>query len=72
MADDKFPALNSSDLDGTRRALHTYARIAGDWSKVSRKKRKHWWHASLRPSLYGMTTGVIYGKTDFEMETRVS
>jgi hypothetical protein len=31
-------------------------------------KRKHWWHASLRPSLRGLTTGVVHGPTPFELE----
>ena len=68
MADQKFPALDAGEIDATRQALHAYARVAGAWSKAFRKRRKHWWHASLRPSLYGLTTGVIYGETDFEIE----
>ena len=68
MSDEKFPALNPAALDATRRAIHAYARVAGTWAKSTRKKRKHWWHASLRPSLYGLTTGVIYGAKDFEIE----
>ena len=68
MADDKFPALDPGSLDTTRRAIHAYSRVVGAWTKATRKKRKHWWHASLRPSLYGLTTGVIYGATDFEIE----
>lgn len=68
MADEKFPPLDPVALDLTRQAVHAYARVAGAWCKASRKKRKHWWHASLRPSLYGITTGVIYGETDFEIE----
>ena len=72
MADDKFPALDPAALDATRRAIHAYAKVAGAWAKATRKKRKHWWHASLRPSLYGMTTGVIYGDTDFEIELNLA
>ncbi|MDH3549168.1 MAG: DUF5996 family protein [Gammaproteobacteria bacterium] len=68
MADGKFPELEPVDLDATRQAAHAYARVAGAWAKARRRKRKHWWHASLRPSLYGLTTGVIYGPTDFEIE----
>lgn len=68
MSDDKFPALDPVELEATRRAVHAYARVAGAWARAKRKKRKHWWHASLRPSLYGLTTGVIYGPTDFEIE----
>ncbi len=68
MPDEKFPALDPAKLDATRRAIHAYSRVAGAWGKAVRKKRKHWWHASLRPSLYGLTSGVIYGATDFEIE----
>lgn len=72
MADEKFPALDPAALDATRRAIHAYSKVAGAWAKATRKKRKHWWHASLRPSLYGMTTGVIYGDTDFEIELNLA
>ena len=68
MSDDKFPALDAGKLNATRQAVHAYARVAGAWAKARRRKRKHWWHASLRPSLYGLTTGVIYGPVDFEIE----
>ena len=72
MADAKFPDLDPAAFDTTRRALHAYSKVAGAWAKATRKKRKHWWHASLRPSLYGMTTGVIYGDTDFEIELNLA
>ena len=35
---------------------------------MARPRRKHWWHASLRPSLTGLTTGVIHSNIDFEVE----
>ena len=68
MADDKFPPLDAAELDVTRQAVHAYSRVVGAWCKSTRMKRKHWWHASLRPSLHGLTTGVIYGDTDFEIK----
>lgn len=68
MADEKFPPLDPAALASTRNALQAYAQIAGAWCKATRKKRKHWWHASLRPSLCGLTTGVVHGATDFEIE----
>ncbi|MCG8369186.1 MAG: DUF5996 family protein, partial [Proteobacteria bacterium] len=68
MARRDFPVLDPVDFAATRDALHAYSRILGDWAKASRRRRKHWWHASLRPSLAGLTTGVIYGDPDFEME----
>jgi hypothetical protein len=66
----KFDVLQNSDLsyNETRDALHIYARILGDWLKHNRLQRKHWWHASLRPSLNGLTTGVVHAEVDFEIE----
>ena len=60
MADDKFPTLDPKTLADTRDAIHAYSKVAGAWCKVYREKRKHWWHASLRPSLSGLTTGVVH------------
>lgn len=68
MARNDFPTLEPADIAATRDALHAYSRILGDWAKTCRRRRKHWWHASLRPSLAGLTTGVIYGDPDFEIE----
>jgi hypothetical protein len=63
-----FPAIDGKAMTGTRTALHAYARVLGVWLKACRRKRKHWWHASLRPSLRGLTTGVIHAEIDFELE----
>lgn len=63
-----FPALDDSSIAVTRDALHAYARVLGDWLKLCRPKRKHWWHASLRPSLNGLSTGVVHAGIDFELE----
>jgi len=63
-----FPQLDPDAITATRNALHAYSRVLGDWLKTSRVRRKHWWHASLRPSLTGLTTGVIHGDIDFEIE----
>ncbi len=68
MTDEKFPALDAQSIAATRDALHAYARVLGGWASTCRKKRKHWWHASLRPSLYGLSTGVVYGAADFALE----
>ena len=64
----KFPQLNETGIVDTRKALHAYARILGNYLKACRSKRKHWWHASLRPSLNGLTTGVVHSDVDFELE----
>lgn len=64
----KFPALDVDDISETRDALHTYSRVLGNCLKATRMKRKHWWHASLRPSLRGLSTGVVHAEIDFEIE----
>lgn len=63
-----FPALKDLTCTETRDAIHAYSRVLGDWLKQCRLKRKHWWHASLRPSLNGLTTGIIHSDVDFELE----
>ena len=68
MTSPKFPQLDLESMRGTRDALHAYARVLGDYLKAIRDKRKHWWHASLRPSLLGVTTGVISAEPNIEME----
>ena len=67
MTNRKFPSLDAEVFGPTRDALHAYSRILGDWAKTCRSRRKHWWHASLRPTLTGLTTGVIHSDTDFEI-----
>ena len=64
----RFPALDPGAIRGTREALHAYSRLLGDLLKAVRPRRKHWWHASLRPSLTGLTTGVVRAAQDFEVE----
>jgi hypothetical protein len=68
MSTNPYPAIDITSMADTKNALHTYARLMGNWLKHCRAKRKHWWHASLRPSLNGLTTGVVYGAIDFEIE----
>ena len=71
MSTQKFPQLDPASIRATRDALHAYARVLGDTLKSARTKRKHWWHASLRPSLAGLTTGVIHGDVDVEIELNI-
>lgn len=68
MSTQHLPPLDDPALDHTRDALHAYSRVLGAWLTAFRKKRKHWWHASLRPSLKGLTTGVVHGGVEFELE----
>ena len=64
----RFPELDPDVIRVTRDALHAYARVLGGWLTTTRGRRKHWWHASLRPSLTGLTTGVVHARIDFELE----
>ena len=63
-----YPTLDYSSIAETRDALHSYSRILGGWLKSLRLRRKHWWHASLRPSITGMSTGVVRANVPFELE----
>ena len=63
-----LPSIEPAAQSATRGALHAYSRIMGGWLATSRRRRKHWWHASLRPSLCGLTTGVIPGAVAAEIE----
>ena len=63
-----FPPLDDPVLPGTRDALHAYAAVLGKWLTTSRSPRKHWWQGSLLPSVGGLTTGVLYGVIDYEIE----
>ena len=67
-SDKRFPDLDIGPAVPTRDAIHAYARVLGDWLKSCRPRRKHWWHASLRPSLAGLTTGVVHAGANFELE----
>jgi Family of unknown function (DUF5996) len=62
-----LPELDPSSITGTRDALHAYSRVLGAWLKAYRPRRKHWWHASLRPSLAGLTSGPVRA-IDVELE----
>lgn len=69
MTSDRFPRLDDHRaLVETRDLLHAYARVCGAWMTTCRAPRKHWWQGSLRPSLHGLTTGVVYASVDFELE----
>lgn len=68
MTTDHYPGLDNSAITETKNALHAYAGILGGWQKKCQPKRKHWWHASLRPSINGLTTGVVHDEIDFEIE----
>lgn len=63
-----YPQLEIDAFTETRDAVHLYAKVLGNWLKLARPKRKHWWHASLRPSITGLTTRSIRANIDFELQ----
>lgn len=63
-----FPSLEPDAIASTRDALHGYARVIGSWLETCRRRRKHWWHISLRPSLKGISTGPVHTSIHFELE----
>ena len=67
-----FPTLDMNTMAEMRDALHAYSPLLGAWCKTSHLRRKHWWHASLRPSISGLTTGGIYSGIDIEHELNLS
>lgn len=68
MKSNSYPELDVVSISDTRNAIHAYSRVLGNCLKAFRPKRKHWWHASLRPSLRGLSTGIVRASTDFEIE----
>ena len=54
-----LPNLDVGEISDTRYGLHAYSGIVGGWMSRCRSRRKHWWHASMRPALTGTTSGVI-------------
>ena len=68
MSEVRFPRLEAGAFGVTRDALHAYSKVLGGWLKMARPYRKHWWHSSLCLSLTGLTTGIVRGGRDFEIE----
>lgn len=64
----RYPELESGRFVDTKNALHAYTRVIGDWRAACEPRRKHWWHASVYPSVRGVTTGLIHSSVDFELE----
>ena len=63
-----FPELQANRITATRDALHRYAEVVGSWLEGCRPRRKHWWHISLRPTVRGLSTGLVHADKDFELE----
>ena len=68
MTTHNFPELNPEEIVATRDAVHVYAQVIGDWRTSCLAHRKHWWQITVRPSVRGLTTGMIQARIDFELE----
>lgn len=54
-----FPPLPLDRWRETRDTLHGYARLLGKIRRAETPPQKHWWHASLRAAVSGLTTTPI-------------
>jgi hypothetical protein len=63
-----FPTLDANAIGPTLNAVHAYAQVLGDWLGSSLPRRKHWWQLTVKPSVRGVTTGLVQAGIDFELE----
>ena len=68
MNNQNFPGLDPDVIAPTRDALHAYSQVLGSWPEACRPRRKHWWHISLRPTVRGLSTGLVHANIDFELQ----
>lgn len=61
MGDRRFalPPLPYEDWADTKDTIHRFAQIVGKIRLRAQPFRNHWWHATLRPTVRGLTTGPI-------------
>lgn len=59
MSDIDFPPLPYADWVDTRETLHLFLQIIGKIRMAAHPKLNHWWHVTLYPGAYGLTTGRI-------------
>src|SRR5512145_2371186 len=55
----EFPTLPLAGWQTTRDTIHGYSKVLGRIRRTLTPRRKHWWHASLRVTDSGFTTGEI-------------
>lgn len=64
-----WPALPYAPWEPTKQTLHRYTQIVGKIRMSLVPFRNHWWHATLLPSVRGLTTGPMpVGERDLELE----
>ncbi len=62
MTHSAFLDLSGTDWHATRDSMKQYARVVGKVRGSLAPPEKHWWHAALRLSAVGATTGPIPGR----------
>ena len=63
-----FPVLDAAAIGPTLNAVHAYTQVLGDWLGSSLPRRKHWWQLTVKPSIGGVSTGLVKAGIDFELE----
>jgi hypothetical protein len=54
-----LPPLPYEAWADTKQSIHRFAQIVGKVRLGAQPFRNHWWHATLRPTVRGLTTGPI-------------
>jgi hypothetical protein len=67
-----FPILDATAIGPTLNAVHAYAQVLGDWLGSSLPRRKHWWQLTVKPSVRGVSTGLVQAGIDFELELELA
>ncbi len=57
--DPSLPELPYDEWEPTKAAIHLFTQILGKVKLALHPKQPHWWHATLRVSTRGVTTGTI-------------
>ena len=69
MSDIDFPPLPYADWVDTKETLHLFLQIIGKIRMTIHPKLNHWWHVTLYPGAYGLTTGRIpHGGGGFQID----
>ena len=68
MTTSRFPRLDAAAIGPTLNAVHAYTQVLGDWLGSSLPRRKHWWQLTVKPSIGGVSTGLVQAGIDFELE----
>ena len=68
----EFPVLDAAAIGPTLNAVHAYTQVLGDWLGSSLPRRKHWWQLTVKPSIGGVSTGLVQAGIDFELELELA